>query len=72
MTSRRIGDIIDATGVTLDLADDDLVADVLVIAKVITEHGTGLAVGVSDGMDWVTQLGMIQAAVHEITNGEDE
>jgi hypothetical protein len=72
VSDRKIGDIADAHGVTIDLEDDDLITDVLVIAKVITTDGTGLAVAASEGMDWITQLGMIHAAAREINDGESE
>lgn len=64
MTTTSIASRIDSMGVTLTLEDDDLVTDVVVIAKVIEADGTErLALTWSDGMSWLTRYGLLTAAV---------
>lgn len=68
MSEQQIGERIDAAGLTLDLDDDDLVSDYMVIAKVVRSDGQPtVAIGNSDGMDWLTQLGIL-AAANQIIN----
>ena len=61
---RSAGSILDGLGVTLDLADTDLLTDVMVVGKIadLTDGGTNIVIGLSDGMDWVNQLGLLAAA----------
>jgi hypothetical protein len=56
--------MIDALGVTLTLDDNQQLTDVLVIGRIadFTDGQTGLVIGSSNGMDWITQLGLIAAA----------
>ena len=59
------GPILDALGVALDVAENDQVTEVLVIAKVASfgeDGGTGLILGTSDGLDWVAQRGLVSTA----------
>jgi cobalamin biosynthesis protein CbiD len=73
MSDQKIGHLVDGHGVTLDLEDADLVSDVLVVAKVsTTDGGTTIAIGASDGMDWVTQLGLVAAASRVINTGFEQ
>jgi hypothetical protein len=73
MSDQQIGNLVDRHGVILDLEDADLVSDVLVVAKVsTTDGGTTIAIGASDGMDWVTQLGLVTAAARIIDSGFEE
>lgn len=68
MNDRKIGDLVDASGVTLGLAPGDLVSDILVIAKVLRPDGqVTVCVGHSEGMDWLTQLGMANVTAAFIT-----
>lgn len=64
MTDRHpAGPILDGLGVTFELAPDDRVTEVLVLAKT-TDLATG-AVGLSlasNGLDWIAQIGLITAA----------
>ena len=65
---KPIGDIIDALGVTADIADGDLPAAVVVILKVVGDEGAaGLVVAVNEGCSWLEQLGMTEAARQIIT-----
>ncbi|MFC7906460.1 hypothetical protein ACQEV9_18220 [Streptomyces chartreusis] len=68
MTEQKIGQLIDGLGVEADLDEGDLVAGAFVILKVIKADGTvTLANARSEGLDWITRLGMITAA-HTIEN----
>jgi hypothetical protein len=71
MSERPAGPILDGLGVELDLDDDDLVTEVVVIAKVSRLSdggGTAVVIANSSGMDWVSQLGLIEAA-RQVTSG---
>lgn len=62
---RPAGPVLDGLGVTLDLDDEDLVTEVVVIAKVARMSdggGTAVVVSNNEGLDWVSQLGLIEAA----------
>lgn len=57
------GDIVDALGVKLTRPDGDLPSDAIVILRCTDADGdTVLRIGWSDGMDWITRLGMLRAA----------
>ncbi|MCX5066919.1 hypothetical protein OOJ91_13790 [Micromonospora lupini] len=63
MSDQQAGPILDGLGITLDLADGDLVASALVIAKVVREDGqVTLLIEDSEGMTWLDQYGLITAA----------
>lgn len=50
-------------GANVDLADDDLVADVVTIARIIDpDGGERVCMGYSEGLSWVMTFGMINAA----------
>ena len=60
---RTVGDIIDALGVRMPIADGDLPAGAVVIVKVISQDGdAGISMAVHDGCSWLEQLGIIEAA----------
>lgn len=68
MTEHSAGAVLDPLGVSLDLADDQQVTEVVVIARVERFGGDGqpqLLVSESAGLDWVRQLGLVDAA-HEL------
>jgi len=63
MTMQPVGDLLDSLGVTLHLNDGDMVPDVVVVAKVVDEHGeVSVGIGISESMSWVDQLGLLTAA----------
>lgn len=63
MAEQPAGPIVDGLGVTIDLADGDLVADALVIAKVVDENGNvSVSVSSNPSMSWLDELGLIVAA----------
>ena len=58
-----IGQLLDSLGVTSTIAPDDLPVAALVLLKVVNANGdVRLAAAWSDGMDWITRLGMLTAA----------
>lgn len=70
MTREPIGELADARGVTADLESDDLITDIVVLMKVSDSSGTtGIIVETSEGLDWITQLGMLDAAKTIIGSG---
>ncbi|MFJ2007013.1 hypothetical protein [Streptomyces chartreusis] len=63
MPLQKIGQLVDTLGVEADLDEGDLPTDAFVILKVIKADGTvTLASARSDGLDWITRLGMLTAA----------
>jgi hypothetical protein len=61
--SQPIGQLIDSLGVTSTIAPDDLPVAALVLLKVVDATGdVRLILAYSDGMDWITRLGMLTAA----------
>lgn len=63
MSEQKIGPILDGLGVTLDLDDGDLIASVIVLAKVVDADGlVSLYVGDSEGLSWIDQMGLLAAA----------
>ena len=58
-----IGQLLDSLGVTSTIAPDDLPVSALVLLKVVNANGgVRLSAAWSDGMDWITRLGMLTAA----------
>lgn len=71
---RPAGPLLDALGVTLNLDDHDQLTDVLIVARTTDfESGeTGLVIGQSPGLDWVTQYGLVAAARHILDSSDVE
>ncbi|GGU62798.1 hypothetical protein [Streptomyces lavendofoliae] len=70
MTEQQIGSALDALGVTADLDDDDMVADALVILKVVQDDGSiALSIGTTDSRDWISQAGLLHAALEVTQSG---
>lgn len=72
MSDRPAGPIIDGLGVTVDLDDEDLITEVVVIGKctrLSDGGGTSLVLASSDGIDWVSQLGLIEGARRVVLDG---
>ncbi|MEU2780546.1 hypothetical protein [Streptomyces sp. NPDC007110] len=63
MAEQKIGQLIDSLGVQVDLEEGDLPTDAFVILKIVKADGTvSLASARSEGLDWITRLGMLTAA----------
>jgi hypothetical protein len=58
-----IGPILDGLGVTIDLAEGDLVSDAVVVAKVVDSDGNvAVALSSNESLSWLDELGLISAA----------
>ena len=59
-----VGELVDGLGVTGDpLEDGELVESAIVLLKAVDAEGrAGLLIATSAHMDWITQLGIIEAA----------
>jgi hypothetical protein len=72
----ELGQIIEGLGCEWE-AKGRLIAGAVVLLKTVDDEGdVGMSLVCSDGMDWMTRLGMLAAAVHEEKKGfstdEDE
>lgn len=62
-----VGELLDSLGVTLDLREGDMVADVVVIAKIVDSDGEPtVGIGSSEALTGLDQFALICAA-REIT-----
>lgn len=64
MTTRHISDLL--PNVTADLDDQDVVLDALVLLRVVDPtraEGSRLDIVATPDLDWMLQLGMLQAAM---------
>jgi hypothetical protein len=70
MAEQKIGQLLDALGVTVDLDEGDMVVDAHVLLKLVKDDGTvSLVKAVSESLDWITLVGMLTAALHVENNG---
>jgi hypothetical protein len=76
---QSVGELVDSLAVPpFDLEDNQRLTDVLIIGRVadLDSGGTGMVIGRSRGLDWITGLGLITAAGHalkaEAYEGEDD
>jgi hypothetical protein len=62
--AQRIGDILDAMGVELELDDDDLIASTVVVAAVLVpgDDNPRLTIASTEGMSWINQAGLLRLA----------
>jgi hypothetical protein len=71
----KLADAIAQLGLVWDYDDGDVITDAIVIMKIVTENGeTQFAVSASDGMDIVTQAGLVHLFNLEfsaLVNGSD-
>lgn len=68
MADQKIGRLLDALGVTVDLDEGDMPVDAIVIVKLVKNDGAvSMVKGRSETLDWITALGMMTAA-QEIEN----
>ena len=64
MADAKVGDLLDARGLTLDLDEGDFVVSAVVIAAVMAEgeSSPSLIIGSTDGMGTIELTGLISAA----------
>ncbi len=62
MADQPAGPILDGLGVTIDLADGDLVSDAVVIAKIVdTDGNVTVSLSSNETMSWLDQLALLVA-----------
>lgn len=62
--TRPIGDVVDALSCNARLGPDDLVADVVVLLKVVDGDGrVRLAITWGEGQSWIERRGMLETAL---------
>jgi hypothetical protein len=61
-----VGPLLDALGVTIELDANQQLTEAIVLAKVVdfADNTTGLVIGASVGLDWISQRGIVSAAQH--------
>jgi ethanolamine utilization protein EutA (predicted chaperonin) len=70
VADQKIGELLDALGVTIDLDEGDMPVDAHVLLKIVKADGTvSLVKAVSESLDWITLVGMLTAALHFENNG---
>ena len=63
MPAQPADEILRNLGVTIDLGDGDLVANAVVVSKVVGDSGeVGVVISNSEGTSWLDQLALITAA----------
>ena len=68
---RKLGELLDTLGVELEMDDGDLVSNAVVILKIIAEDGSiQLGIASSESLDWIAQLGLIEAARDVVRGAE--
>lgn len=74
MSLNPAGPVLDELGVELDLADDDRVTEVLLLAKTtnLDSGVVSLVIAANKGMDWISQLGLLTAAQQVLEQTDDE
>jgi hypothetical protein len=69
MPEQKIGQLLDSLGATVELDDGDMVADALVLLKVVKADGAvSMVKGQSESLDWISSLGMLTVGL-EIDRG---
>lgn len=62
-----LGELIDARGINLGMAADDIVLDTVVIAECITADGDKyLAVAKDEHTNWLKEIGMLTMALKDV------
>lgn len=70
MPEQPVGQMLDALGLAADIDEDDMVADAVVVLKVVQADGSiALAIGTTDSRDWISQRGLLHSAL-ELANGQ--
>lgn len=78
MTAQPAQAVLAGLDIAMDLHDGDLVANAVILAKVVGHDGqVGVVIAASEGTSWLDQLGLVTAATQiigssEITNTDDD
>jgi hypothetical protein len=66
----NMGGLVERMNIRLDLEDDDLVTDMVLICKIAGADGTtSLGLTTSEGLSWIDELGLLQAALTAFNQG---
>jgi len=69
----KVGQLLDSLGVELDIEDSDMVTDVVVLAKVVTEDGTvAVSMAASNERDGILQSGLLAEGLALLDHGGDD
>ena len=74
MVEHSAGQLLDALGVTIALAEGQQLVEAVVVGKAISfadddARGTSLVLGSSDGLDWIAQRGLV-ASANDVLSGD--
>lgn len=70
MGQHRVGDLVDSLGVTLEYDEDDMIPDVVVLAKIVAaDGGVSVGIGSSETLSWIDQIGVLTAASDIVRQG---
>lgn len=65
-----LGEVITRLNATLDIEDEDLITDVVVIAKILDPNGrVSMGLAASEGTDWLTKLALLTAGKSAFDDG---
>lgn len=72
MSDQKVGALLDSLGVTMDLGEDQQLVEVVVLGKVahFDTGGTSVVLGNSEGLDWISQRGIVSAAQHVLDSAD--
>ena len=64
MADQKIGQMLDAMDVMLDIGEGQQITEVFVIAKLMDLNcgGTALTLTANEGLDWLAQLALLEGA----------
>lgn len=69
LTLAKIGERLDQMGIDPNLEEDELISDVILVMKVVMGDGTPYVyLTNSDGLDWITGIGMLEVARDQFAN----
>ena len=73
--TQPVGPLLDMLGVGIELGANQQITEAVVLCKVVdfADRTTGLAIGASEGCDWISQRGLVASAQHILDHdcGED-
>lgn len=71
LDERDIAELLVGRGATIDLADGDIVTDMIVLCRVSRVDGTtSLGIAFTEGTSWLDQFGLVKAADNILSQGD--
>lgn len=69
----KVGQIVDNLGLELDIDDEDMVTDVVVLAKCVADDGTvAFVMGASNERDYLIQRGLLGEGIAVLDRADTE